>query len=108
MGGKQDVFGLLPADTGIGDGNERIEVLFAGFAINKRLAAFLDVAFQHQTANGFVGTDGKAVGVTHSLNQDVIEDLPLAAVILIFISASITLMVSCCIIGFPQTTLVRA
>ena len=81
MGLHDQRFGFIPADAGIGDGNEGIKILLAGFAVDEVLLAFLYIAFQHHSANGVVWFDAHAIGVTDSLNQYMIENFALFAII---------------------------
>ena len=81
MGGKDYFFGFVPADTRIRYGDKRVEVFFSGFTVNKRLLARFHIAFQHHSADGPVGLDVNTIGMAEPLNQHVIVDLPLLAVI---------------------------
>ena len=82
MGGKDNILGFIPADTRVRYGDKRIQVFSTGFTVNKGLLARLQIAFQHHSANGLIGLDLNAIGMAHLLNQDMIEDLCLLAVVL--------------------------
>ena len=82
MGGKDNCFGLLPSNTRIRYGNIRVQVFPSGFPVNKGLFARFHIALQHHPTNGRIGLDVNAIGVPDSLNQHMIEDFSLLAVIL--------------------------
>jgi hypothetical protein len=81
MGGKDNCFGLLPSDTRIRYGNKRVEVTFAGFTVNKGLLTGLQIALEHHSAYSRIGLDVNAIAMPDSLNQHMIENLCLLAVI---------------------------
>jgi hypothetical protein len=81
MGAQNDCFRLFPADARIRDGNKWVEAFFSGFTVNEGLSARFHIAFQHHSADSCIGYDVDAIGMADALNQDVIEDLALPAVI---------------------------
>ena len=82
MGRKNDCFGFRPTDTGICDGNKRVEVFFLGFTVHKGLIARLHIALQHHPADSGIGLDVNPIGVPESLDQHMVEDLTLLAIVL--------------------------